>query len=485
MLTLKHKKDHFDVSFIVVDSKSVPILGLATSESLNLTKRISAVNVSDEQFLSGFSDCFGKIGTLKNTHHIEIKDNVTPVVTPVRKIPFALKPKLEKELKRMVDLDIIEPVQKPTDWANGLVAVENPSGKLSVCLEPRPLNKTIKREHLHLPTAEEISQMSGASYFSKLDASSGYWQIKVDEQSSNLLTFGTPSGRYCFKRLLYGIHSASDVFQSEVTSIISNIPGSANSQDDFVVWGITLQEHHERLRKVFLKIRESGLKLNKTNCQIRKQLIVFLGHIFTSEGIKIDPSKTEAVTKILLPRSVNELQRFLGMVNYLGKFIPNLAEHTTPLRNLLKKDVVFELQKPQLDAIENLKTSVTAPCLKIFDSKLPTRLKTDASSVGLGAFLEQNYGTVDNEKWHPIGYSSRALQDYEKRYVQTEKETLSIVFGVERFHEYFHGRRFIVISDHKPVKSIFNRSIISCPPRIQKFFLRVQKYDFELQYSPG
>ena len=92
---------------------------------------------------------------------------------------------------------------------------------------------------------------------------------------------------------------------------------------------------------------------------------------------------------------------------------------------------------------------------------------------------------MNNEKWHAIGYSSRALQDYEKPYAQIEKKPLSIVFGVERFHEYLYGRRFIVINDHKPLKSIFNRSIISCPPRIQKFFLRLQKYDFELQFSPG
>ena len=110
-----------------------------------------------------------------------------------------------------------------------------------------------------------------------------------------------------------------------------------------------------------------------------------------------------------------------------------------------KRMLLFKLQKPQFDTIET-----SAPCLMIFDLNLPTRLKTDASSVGLGAFLEQNYETVINEKWHPIGYSSRALRDYEKRYAQTEKETLSIVFGVERFHEYFYGRRFIVINDHKP-----------------------------------
>ena len=174
-LTLKHKKDSFDVSFIVVNSKSVLILGLATSENLSLIKRISAMNVSDEQFLYVFSDCFGEIGTLKNIPYIEIKDNVTPVVTLVRKISLALKPKLETELKRMVDLDIITPVQKPTDWVNGLVLVKKPNGKLQVCLELRLLNKANKREHLHLPTVEKIfSQMSGASYFSKLNASSIY-----------------------------------------------------------------------------------------------------------------------------------------------------------------------------------------------------------------------------------------------------------------------------------------------------------------------
>ena len=154
------------------------------------------------------------------------------------------------------------------------------------------------------------------------------------------MTFGTLSGRYRFKRL------PNRPFQREVTSIISDIPGSANSQDDFVVWGKTLQEHDKPLRKVFLKIRESGLKLSKTKCQIRKKSIVFWGQIISSEVIKIDPSKTEAIAKVSLPRPVNELQRFVGMVNYLGKFIPNLTEHTTLVHNLLKEDFVFKLQKP-------------------------------------------------------------------------------------------------------------------------------------------
>ena len=122
------------------------------------------------------------------------------------------------------------------------------------------------------------------------------------------------------------------------------------------------------------------------------------------------------------------------------------------------------------EKVKKLRTLITsAPILKIFDPNLPTRLKIDASSEGVGALLEQNHGSLENRQWHPIGYSSRALRDYEKRYAQIEKETLSIVFGVERFHEYSYGRKSTIINDHQPLKLIFSRSIVTCPPRIQNF----------------
>ena len=124
------------------------------------------------------------------------------------------------------------------------------------------------------------------------------------------------------------------------------------------------------------------------------------------------------------------------MITYLGKFIPNLAEVTSPLRTLLKKEVEFKLEKTPLDSIGKLKLLVTnAPCLKIFNPNLQTRLKIDASSEGLGALLEQNHGTLTYPKCNPVGYASQSLRDYKKRYAQIEKETLSIVFGVERFHD--------------------------------------------------
>ena len=224
---------------------------------------------------------------------------------------------------------------------------------------------------------------------------------------------------------------------------------------------------HKSGLKLTKKKCQSGLKLNKKKYQIGVKSIVFLGHIVSSEDVKVDPAKIEAITNMPLPNSVNELQRFLGMITYLGKFIPNLSEVTSPFRTLLKKEVEFKLEKPQLDAIGKLILLVrTIPCLKIFNPNLQTRLKINASSEGLGAFLEQNRGSLTYTKWHPIRYASGTLQDYEKRYTQIEKKNLSIVFGVERFHGYPYGRKFTVINDHQPLKSVLSKSIVSCSRRI-------------------
>ena len=204
----------------------------------------------------------------------------------------------------MIKLDIIDPVEKPTDWVNALVVVSKPNGKLRICLDPRPLNKAIKRQHHKLPTAEEIiSEMSDAQVFTKLDASHGYWQIKADNESASLLTFGTPFGCYRFKCLPFGIHSASEVFQVEVANIIAGIDGCTNSQDDIMVWGSSNEEHDQRLRACLTRIRESGLKLNQTNCIFASRSLTFLGHTVSANGLKPDPTKLNAILDMPGPKS--------------------------------------------------------------------------------------------------------------------------------------------------------------------------------------
>ena len=276
-------------------------------------------------------DCFGEIGKLPGVHQITIDPTVPPVVHPPRKLPIARKEKLNTELRGMVKMGIIKPVHEPTDRVNSLVVVEKPNGKLRICLDPKDLNKAIKRHHFHLPTTEEIlASMSNAKFFTKLDAPNAYWQIEVDEESSKLLTFNTPFGRFSFQRLPFGIHSASEICQAKIAEILEGIEGALNSQDDIIIWGSDKAELAARTTKVLDSIRSSGLKLNKEKCIFEAQTTTFLGHKMSANGIEADPAKITAILNMPEPTTKTELQRFLGMITYLGKFIPNLSDLTTP-----------------------------------------------------------------------------------------------------------------------------------------------------------
>ena len=476
---IKHKNTVTHVLFIVADTKSSPILGLKTSSNLNLIKRIRKIDSHAQDYFDSYGDCFGELGILPGVHHIVTDPNVPPVVNTPRRIPIAMK----RELQRMENLDVIEHVTEPSDWVNSLVVVEKPNGQLRICLDPRHLNRAIKRQHLQLPTAEEIiAKMSGAKFFTKLDASSGYWQIKVDQESSKLLTFATPFGRYRFKRLLYGIHSASEIFQASVANIISDIEGASNSQDDIIIWGKTREELHERTVQVLEAIRKNGMKLNPAKCVFARIELIFLGHKVTGSGVKPDPSKISAIIDMPIPSTVKELQRFMGMVNYLGKFLPSLSKVSEPLWKLLEKDAIWSLEKPQLEAIKKLKELVTSsPVLKFFDNNLPTRVSSDAPKRGLGAVLEQEH----EDKWSPVAFASRTLTTSEENYCPLEKEALSVVFATQKFHEYLYCRHFDIFNDHKPLKTIFSKSILKAPARIQRFLLRLQRYNFTMNYEKG
>ena len=186
--------------------------------------------------------------------------------------------------------------------------------------------------------------------------------------------------------------------------------------------------------------------------------------------------------KMEYPKNKKELQRFLGTINYLGKFIPNLSDETAILRTLLKKESLWSFDNPHMKSVDRLKELVSSsPVLKFFDTRRETRVTTDASKEGLGALLEQKF----DDGWHPIAYGSRSLTKSEVNYAPIELETLAVVFACKRFNVYLYGRRFTVKSDHQPLKSIFSSVLANVPPRLQRFLLSVQKYDFEVEYVKG
>lgn len=168
--------------------------------------------------------------------------------------------------------------------------------------------------------------MPDAKCYSLLDANQGFYQIKLDEESSKLCTFNTPIGRYRFKRLPFGLSSASEVFQRAVAQMIEGMDGVVNIIDDLLVWGDTLEQHDQRLIQLLQRAEENGLRFNKNKCKFRMNEVKCIGHTLTADGLKPDEEKIRAVVQMPPPADKQDLTRFMGMIQYLAKFIPNLSD---------------------------------------------------------------------------------------------------------------------------------------------------------------
>ena len=330
-----------------------------------------------------------------------------------------------------------------------------------------------------MKTIEEVAaESNGAKVFSTIDASSGFWQVELDAESSKLVTFNSPFGRYKFLRLPFGINSASEVFQRRMTQALDDIEGVAVIVDDILVWGTTVEEHNRRLQNALQRARELNLKLNKERSKIQTSELSYIGHLLTSDGVKPDPQKVNAIKEINTPEAKKELERIMAMVNYLAKFIPNLSNATVPLRELLKKDTAWHWEEIHQKAFKEIKSRVTAEkLLQYYDVSKPVVLSVDSSSYGVGECL------LREER--PVSYASRSLNSAEKNYAQIEKELLAILFGCTQYHQYISSKHVTVETDHKPLEYVFKKPLTAAPPRLQRMMLSLQKYDLTVQYKPG
>lgn len=484
-LPARYKGREISAEFEIVDLEQECVLSGASAEALGLIVRLHSLQDGDsapEQEippgLENFPDLAHTTGTLPGKYSIKIDPDAKGVVHAVRRQPAALKPKIVDKLNEMVQNGYITKVDQPTEWVSSMVAVLR-KDKIRICIDPSDLNKVIKREHYPMKTIEEVvSTMPGAKVFSVLDAKSGFLQIELDDASSYLTTFNTPMGRFRWLRLPFGVKCAPEIFQRIMDEMLEGIDGATAIMDDIIIAAKTLEEHDVILRRVVERATQYNLRLNFTKCLIRQPSVPYVGHLLTSEGLKPDPRKVEAIRAMPAPTDKDGVRRFLGFVTYLSKFIPDLSEEDAPLRQLLKSDVEFMWQPAQQKAFERLKDLCSKdPVLRFFDPTKPVEIHSDASSSGLGAVLIQED--------HPVAYSSRSLTETEMRYAQIEKEMLSIVHGCTKFHNYILGKPVTVFNDHKPLEDIYKKPLLDTPMRIQRMRLRLQWYDLQVTYRKG
>lgn len=284
-----------------------------------------------------------------------------------------------------------------------------------------------------------------------------------------------------YTRLFFGVNSAPELYQHVLKQVLSNCTGTANIADDIIVHGKTSEEHDQRLLKVLRTLLDAGLTLNREKCQFSMNQLEFMGHLISHRGIGPTKTRVEAIANAREPKSVAEVRSFLGLVNFCARFIPNFGSVCEPLRRITKQNVEFEWKTEQQKAFEKLKQSLcNAETLAFFDKDAETKVIADAGPVGLGAVLVQ----IQNGEHRVICYASRSLSDVERRYSQTEKEALALVWACERFHVYLLGVKFKLITDHKPLEVIYGpRSKPSA--RIERWLLRLQQFDYEVVYKPG
>ena len=474
-----------NLEFHVIVKPVKPLLGLTDSLSLNLIQLHSEVHEVDTTdafratILHEYKDLFqGDLGNIPVVYKMRLDANVTPVVRPSRRIPLAMEESVKAELDRMVKIGAITPVSEPTEWVSQMVAARKKDGGIRICIDPRDLNKALKRPHHPMRTVEDVaSRMPNATVFSTLDARSSFWQIKLDHESSLLTTFSTPFGRFRFLRMPFGITSASESFQRAMEELFAGYP-CAIIVDDLLVWGEGTADHDVNLKKVLERAREVGMKLSPKKCKFRLNQVSYVGHQFTNGGLKPDEAKVAAIKEMPIPDGPEALRRFLGMTNYLHKFISNFSEKTAPLRELLRNDVHWSWEPVQQQAFNTLKADISQPpVLRYFDPSKPVTLSVDASKSGLGAACLQD--------GYPVAYASRALTEAETRYAQIEKELLSATFACRKFHDFIYGRQATIETDHKPLTAIVNKPLHSAPARLQRMLLQLQKYDLKFVYKKG
>ncbi|RXN04226.1 putative protein K02A2.6-like protein [Labeo rohita] len=382
-------------------------------------------------------------------------------------------------------MGVISPIQY-SEWATPVVPVIKKDGSVRLWGDFKvTLNPAICVDHYPLPRIEDLfASLAGGQLFSKLDLSNAYLQMPVAQESRKLLTISTQKGLFCYNRLPFGIAPAPALFQKAMDQVLLGIPNTHCYLDDILITGRNDAEHLKTLDQVLTRLEKYGLKLQCEKCEFFKQSLEFLGHYIDATGLHKSPEKIKAIMEAPTPTNVSQLRSFLGMINYYGRFIPNLASVLNPLNTLLCKEKKWYWSVACEQSFRKAKDLLTSPAvLTHYDPELPIRLACDASPYGVGAVISH---LCPNGEEKPIAFASRTLSRAERNYAQIEREALSIIFGIRKFHQYLYGRRFTLLTDHQPLTAILspNRSIPSmAAARMQRWALLLAAHDYVLEYK--
>ena len=431
-----------------------------------------------------------KIGCTDATKHVIELMKDEPFKERFRHIAPPLLDEVHQHIQEMLDGGAIRPSQSP--WCNAVVLVRKKDGSLRFCIDFCRLNARTKKDAYPLPRMQEtMESMVGTRHFSCMDLKSGFWQVKMDEESRQYTAFTVGSmGIYEFLRMPYGLCNAPATFQHLMQNCLGelNLTYALIYLDDMIVYSKTEDEHLVHLRAILERFMENGLKLKPSKCNFFHTEINYLGHKVSMAGMELGTEGLKGIAKIAPPATYTQVRKFLGATGYFRRFIKGYAKITKLLNDLLQgensklKSHPVRLPPDALTAFQELKMKcLTAPVLAFADFKKPFLLETDASIEGLGAVLSQEQ---DDGRYHLVAYASRGLKGGELKYHSSKLEFLALKWAMtEQFREYLQYQPFLIRTDNNPLTYVLMMPNLDAVGH--RWVAAMAGYNFEIQYVHG
>lgn len=473
---------------------------VSTREQLPVPVQIDLENLTETQsrklhdLLAKHSDVFSKHDcdfgyTTAVTHSVPTGD-APPIRQRHRRIPPQVFQEVKKHVQDLVSQGILKESCSP--WASPAVIMIKKDGSIRFCCDYRRLNKVTCKDAYPLPRVEEsLDALGNAQLFSTLDLTAGYFQVAMSEEDRAKTAVTTPFGLFEWTRMPFGLCNAPATFQRLMGVVFGDLTFDVLLiyLDDIIIFSKDFDSHCQRLEVVFNRLRQHGLKLKPSKCFLLKPEVKFLGHLISSQGIKVDEEKTQVLETWPAPKNVRGLRQVLGFMSYYRRFVPGFAQLARPLHALVGKggkgkpvetlDWTTECQT----AFDKLKQSLMSPPVLAYpDFSQPFVLTTDGSLHGLGAVLSQRHGGTERV----IAYASRGLRGSEKNdrnYSAFKLELLALKWAVtEKFKEYLIYSKFSVITDHNPLRYLETANLGAVE---QRWVAQLAEFNFEVYYKPG